>query len=46
MLLSSEAGFLNSQTIAAASSANDGRESVVWTDDHANVLAAFRSLTD
>jgi spermidine synthase len=46
MLLSSNTAFLDSDEIAAVSSPGGSRESVLWTDDHANVLGALRILAD
>jgi len=44
MLLSRIRSFLEHEAIAGAASASTERNEVLWTDDHANVLAALRIL--
>jgi hypothetical protein len=46
MLLSRDTNFLDSEAITAVSTPSNGHESVLWTDDHANVLAALRSFAN
>jgi hypothetical protein len=46
MLLSRNSAFLSRQEILAASDSGEGGETVVWTDDHADVLGAFRIFSD
>jgi hypothetical protein len=46
MLLTSDAHFLGQPAIAAAVSPATPQASVVWSDDHANVLGALRILSD